>query len=74
MIYMIYIHIIYTHVYTHIILYIYIYIYIYILLHIYKHLIQKRKKNNWFLQFLKNETRTFLHAVQYWMEGYNYFF
>ena len=72
MIYMIYIHIIYTHVYTHIILY--IYIYIYILLHIYKHLIQKRKKNNWFLQFLKNETRTFLHAVQYWMEGYNYFF
>ena len=49
---------------------IYILSYIHIIHHIYQHLIQKENMNNWLLQFLKNETKKFLHAVKKWMEGY----
>ena len=35
-------------------------VHVYIIHHIYKHLIQKEKINNWLLQFLKNERKTFL--------------
>ena len=65
-IYLIYIYILYIHVHTQIYIYIciyYLYIYytyIYIIHHIYETSDLKEKINNWVLQFLENETKTFL--------------